>query len=133
MEKSTNDQVEEILMDKERLIKRTQKKRSKSHVMCENDEQESDEGFSSNVDPETFDDGDFYGTMLKEIIQMTRDYLARQQQGRKRVKKAEYDRRASKGRKLRYEIHPKLENFMACTSVTWSDARKNKFFKNIFA
>ena len=34
MEKSTNDQVEEILMDKERLIKRTQMKRSKSHVMC---------------------------------------------------------------------------------------------------
>jgi len=148
MEKSTNDQVEEILMDRERLIKRTQMKRSKSHVMCESDEQDSDEGFSSNVNPETFDDEDFYGTMLKEIIQeanqprdlisndkciqMTRDYLARQG-GRKRARKAEYDRRASKGRKLRYEIHPKLENFMACTSVTWGDARKNKFFKNIFA
>ena len=33
MEKSTDEQVNDILMDKERLIKRTQIKRSKLHVI----------------------------------------------------------------------------------------------------
>jgi len=66
-------------------------------------------------DPETFDDGEFYQQLLKELIEAggvggagTGGLVQRPPKRRKTV-----DRRASKGRKLRYHVHDKLVAFCA--------------------
>jgi protein AATF/BFR2 len=69
-------------------------------------------------DPETYDDGDFYGQLLREFLESAGTDAAaaagadalRAGRGAKRRKAV--DRRASKGRKLRYTVHEKLVNFM---------------------
>eukprot|EP00002_Diphylleia_rotans_P009586 TRINITY_DN19972_c0_g1_i1.p1 TRINITY_DN19972_c0_g1~~TRINITY_DN19972_c0_g1_i1.p1 ORF type:complete len:545 (+),score=166.36 TRINITY_DN19972_c0_g1_i1:51-1685(+) len=119
-------QVEFLMADKERLIKRTQLKRSGFRVIgkpvskstvaqVQNEEEEYDE--------EIFDDTDFYSQILKELIErktgadssdpiaLSRQYLnMMQMKGRNRKS---VDRRASKGRKIRFIVHEKLVSFMA--------------------
>ncbi|RMZ90022.1 hypothetical protein DV736_g2748, partial [Chaetothyriales sp. CBS 134916] len=43
------------------------------------------------------------------------------------------DTRASKGRKIRYTVHEKLQNFMAPDDrTTWSEAARHEFFASLF-
>jgi protein AATF/BFR2 len=73
---------------------------------------------SGQYDMQTYDDRAFYSLLLKAYIMSgtstgdmnTADGLAMLRQYKKR--KADVDRRASKGRKLRYVVHKKLQNFM---------------------
>jgi len=65
-------------------------------------------------DPDTFDDGEFYAQLLKEFVEAAGGGgAAAKARGPKRRKNV--DRRASKGRKLRYDVHDKLVGFMART------------------
>lgn len=75
---------------------------------------------------DVFDDTDFYQALLRSVIDsrstsshphshaddLAADWRAAQQQ-RKSSRKRAVDTRASKGRKLRFEVHEKLRNFMA--------------------
>ena len=73
------------------------------------------------LDEEIFDDSDFYQELLKELIEMevsddphqglalTRAWLKSKQRPKQHK---DVDRRASKGRKIRYVVHEKLVNFM---------------------
>ena len=67
-------------------------------------------------DDDTFDDGEFYAQLLKEFVEGagggggSASARAPAAKRRKTV-----DRRASKGRKLRYDVHDKLVGFMAAT------------------
>uniref|UniRef100_A0A8B9TM77 Apoptosis antagonizing transcription factor n=1 Tax=Anas platyrhynchos TaxID=8839 RepID=A0A8B9TM77_ANAPL len=140
-ERSILTQIDHIMMDKERLLRRTQTKRSVYKVLGKK-EQESPpvpESLPENsevlpqtdsnrhlkdIDEEIFDDDDFYHQLLRELIErktssldpndqvaMGRQWLAIQKL-RSKIKK-KVDRKASKGRKIRYHVHSKLVSFMA--------------------
>ncbi|KGL98195.1 Protein AATF, partial [Charadrius vociferus] len=140
-EHSILTQIDHIMMDKERLLRRTQTKRSVYRVLGKQ-EQESHpvpESLPENsevlpqsdsnrhlkdIDEEIFDDDDFYHQLLRELIErkttsldpndqvaMGRQWLAIQKL-RSKIKK-KVDRKASKGRRIRYHVHSKLVSFMA--------------------
>lgn len=78
----------------------------------------------SELDPEIFDDVDFYQQLLKELIEtetsseshnelaITRAWLKNNEKDKVR---RSVDHRASKGRKIRYTIHERLVNFASAT------------------
>ncbi|XP_067394205.1 protein AATF isoform X2 [Emydura macquarii macquarii] len=140
-ERSILTQIDHIMMDKERLLRRTQTKRSVYRVLGKLEQEsqpvpESLPGCSEvipqaksnmhlkDLDEEIFDDDDFYHQLLRELIErktssldpndqvaMGRQWLAIQKLRSKMKKKV--DRKASKGRKIRYHVHSKLVSFMA--------------------
>ncbi|KAK3583266.1 hypothetical protein CHS0354_011153 [Potamilus streckersoni] len=157
-EQSALAQIQQIMSDKERLIRRTQLKRSVYQVVGQPEklqkdedkiafEQEGEDPSSSkdnlqDYDPEIFDDDDFYHQLLRELIErktseisdpiaLSRQWLEIQKL-RKKVKK-KVDTKASKGRKIRYDIHKKLINFMAqYENSTWPDESRDDLFKSLF-
>lgn len=152
-EQSALKQIEQILADKDRLIKRTQLKRSVYTILGKPEEEQTKEEHvpeetntpdenQKNYDPEIFDDSDFYHQQLRELIERkTADIddpiaISRQwleiQKLRNKVKK-KIDTKASKGRKVRYNTHSKLVNFMAqMDNCTWTDESKDDLFKSLF-
>jgi len=65
-------------------------------------------------DPETFDDAELYGALLREFLDSSHVDGATMAALQSRTKKRkQVDRKASKGRKLRYHVHEKLVNFTA--------------------
>ena len=50
------------------------------------------------------------------------------------MKKGKVDTKASKGRKVRYDIHSKLVNFMAPVyeAGSWKDEQRNELFGSLF-
>ena len=146
-ESSTLKQIEQILSDKSRLIKRSQTKRSAYQVLGKSQEKNGDEADEDaangiEVDPEIFDDDDFYHQLLRELIDrkaadvtdpvlLGRHWLKIQKLRSKMKKKV--DTRASKGRKTRYDIHAKLVNFMApIYKESWKDSSKNELYSSLF-
>ncbi|XP_041466848.1 protein AATF-like, partial [Lytechinus variegatus] len=159
-ERSALVQIQQILQDQNRLVQRTQLKRSEYTVLGQRsrvskreeesqDEEKQDEDIPEianqhlkNHDPEIFDDDDFYHQLLRELIerrtssttdpiQLTRQWL-QVQKLRTKVKR-QVDTKASKGRKVRYDVHQKLVSFMAPvdTSTMLQEARM-ELFKSIF-
>ncbi|MCJ8748813.1 hypothetical protein PDJAM_G00169040 [Pangasius djambal] len=140
-ERNILTQVEQVLMDKERLLKRTQTRRSDYRVLgkpelssvttqSRSTEPEAVEpvlkanAHLKDLDEEIFDDDDFYHQLLRELIErktsaadpndqvaMGRQWLAIQKL-RSKIKR-KVDTKASKGRKVRFHVHSKLMNFMA--------------------
>jgi protein AATF/BFR2 len=117
---STLKQIDHILSNKEKLIKRTHVKRSAYKTIGKVESNDMEEEDAS--DSEIFDDDDFYHQLLRELIerktsnvsdpvQLSRHWLELQKMRSKLKKKV--DTKASKGRKIRYDVHPKLVNFMA--------------------
>ena len=82
------------------------------------EEEEEEEEAGGGVHPDTYDDAEFYQQLLREFLDSSRleglgvaaAHSARRVHGRVRKKG---DRRASKGRKIRYEVMGPLMNFMA--------------------
>ncbi|XP_061680061.1 protein AATF isoform X1 [Syngnathoides biaculeatus] len=124
-------QVEQILTDKERLVRRTQTRRSEYRVLgdaADPSERNLDGPAPSRGDPtkdadeDVFDDDDFYHQLLRELIERKTGGADGQvaagrrwlqiQKLRSKIKK-KVDTKASKGRKVRFDAHPKLLNFMA--------------------
>jgi len=127
LNQSIMTQVNKILEDKQKLISRTQIKRTKYKILgkrvhpTEDTEATVADALNKNNvrDPEIFDDTDFYQQLLKDLIEtnasndpvaMSRKWLEGQKSKVKAHKNV--DRRASKGRKIRYQVHEKLVNFM---------------------
>ncbi|XP_053384310.1 protein AATF-like [Mercenaria mercenaria] len=149
-------QINQILADKERLIKRTQLKRTVYRVLgtkpipdqpeilpsLQGEERVSDRDSSKDNDVEIFDDDDFYHQLLRELIEkktsdvsdpvaLSRQWLEIQKLRSKNKKKV--DNRASKGRKVRYDVHKKLVNFMAPEdNCKWSQEARDDLFKSLF-
>ncbi|XDV19977.1 hypothetical protein PO909_025363 [Leuciscus waleckii] len=155
-------QVEQVLMDKERLVRRTQTRRSEYRVLGKPEpiapemdssvtEGEAAElALKANVhlkdmDEEIFDDDDFYHLLLRELIErktsatdpndqvaMGKQWLAIQKL-RSKIKK-KVDTKASKGRKIRFHIHSKLMNFMGpMDNSSMSDEARSELFRSLFA
>ncbi|CAM9723430.1 unnamed protein product [Bubo scandiacus] len=160
-ERSILTQIDHIMMDKERLLRRTQTKRSVYTVLGKQ-EQESNpvpESLPENsevlpqsdsnrhlkdIDEEIFDDDDFYHQLLREFIErkttsldpndqvaMGRQWLAIQKL-RSKIKK-KVDRKASKGRRIRYHVHSKLVSFMApIDHCTMNDDARTELYRSLF-
>lgn len=104
----------------------------------------------SGVDVSSYDDDMFYQSLLRDLI-ATRAATSNAAQnlslstlphklhpsGNKQQKQAR-DTKASKGRKIRYNVHEKLQNFMAAEGDTgrdtamWTERGKNEFFGSLF-
>ncbi|KZP01810.1 TRAUB-domain-containing protein [Calocera viscosa TUFC12733] len=106
---------------------------------------EGDEGETAvdeEDDEEVFDDSEFYGSLLREIIDSrsgssgTASGLALDQllpNRRSKAHKPRVDTRASKGRKLRYEVHDKLRHFMVPVrgGEAWGEAQVEELFASL--
>lgn len=141
LETSTVDQIELILRNKDRLIDRTKLKRSNYAILGSNSNLlEHSEINQKHMD--IFDDDDFYQQLLRDLIerktnsssdqaQLTRQWLEVQKLRTKLKKKV--DTKASKGRKVRYDIHAKLINFMApIHAQAENEETKNELFSSLF-
>ncbi|KAM5308351.1 protein AATF isoform 2-T2 [Glossophaga mutica] len=160
-ERSILTQIDHILMDKERLLRRTQTKRSIYRVLGKPEPAaqpvpESLPGqpeilpeapanaHLKDLDEEIFDDDDFYHQLLRELIErktssldpndqvaMGRQWLAIQKLRSKIHKKV--DRKASKGRKLRFHVLSKLLSFMApIDHTTMNDEARTELYRSLF-
>ncbi len=148
-EQSSTKQIEHILSDMERLVKRTQIKRSLYNIIGktnENDETlpvNDSKNNDKEIDPEIFDDDDFYHQLLRELIEtktsgdindpiaLSRKWIEIQKLRNKMKRKV--DTKASKGRKVRYDVHSKLVNFMAPIDYsTYTEEAKNDLFNSLF-
>jgi len=69
------------------------------------------DGDQEERDLEVYEDGEFYAQLLKELVEAGGEAGVVAPRAAKTRK--EVDRRASKGRKLRYTVMPKLVNFVA--------------------
>ncbi|XP_060613007.2 protein AATF [Anolis sagrei] len=160
-ERSVLTQIDHILMDKERLLRRTHTKRSAYRVLGKPQQapeplpealpgqKEAVPSTVSNahlkdLDEEIFDDDDFYHQLLRELIErktssldpndqvaMGRQWLAIQKLRSKIRKKV--DTKASKGRKIRYHVHSKLVSFMApIDHCTMNDDARTELYRSLF-
>ncbi len=125
--------LDDQLLSADRLIKRTRTPRSCAPAQAAE---------KVNEDPEIYDDADFYQQLLKELVdQRTTDSSApgssvptvrwaaiKEAKTRKHV-----DRKASKGRKLRFNVHEKLQNFTAPEDrTTWEQDAVDRFCGTLF-
>ncbi|XP_076583102.1 protein AATF [Chaetodon auriga] len=155
-------QVEQVLMDNDRLVRRTQTRRSEYRVLGKKEASaltsesvfteggEAEQQLKANthlkdLDEDIFDDDDFYHQLLRELIErktsaadpndqvaMGKQWLAIQKL-RSKIKK-KVDTKASKGRKVRFHIHSKLVNFMApIDHSSMSDEARSELYRGLFA
>lgn len=140
-ERSLIDVLNSQLADMSRLISRTRLPRSCAPLQAAKPSatrQEVPEPDSSSLP--IYDDADFYTLLLQTLISQRSDdtsalpismepwQAAREAKIRKVV-----DTRASKGRKLRYTVHEKLQNFMAPEDrSTWGERQCDELFGSLF-
>uniref|UniRef100_H0ZCK1 Apoptosis antagonizing transcription factor n=1 Tax=Taeniopygia guttata TaxID=59729 RepID=H0ZCK1_TAEGU len=159
LERSVLAQIDHVLLDRERLLRRTQTRRSLYTVLGKQEQQpapapqpDSSEVLPpsdsnrhlKDIDEEIFDDDDFYHQLLRELIErktasldpndqvaMGRQWLAIQKL-RSKIKK-KVDRKASKGRRIRYHVHSKLVSFMAPIDLcTMNDDARTELYRSLF-
>lgn len=153
-------QVEQVLLDRDRLVRRTQTQRSEyrilgkrealaltSEIITEGEEAERQLKANAHLkalDEDIFDDDDFYHQLLRELIEhkttvadpndqvaMGRQWLTIQKL-RSKIKK-KVDTKATKGRKVKFQIHNKLVNFMAPVDhSTLGDKGRTELYRGLF-
>lgn len=144
-EVSAVQQLNNILANKQQLIRRTQltgtTRGTSYHILGQSDDL-TEESFTEEYNPEIFDDTDFYTRALEEILKakvtlssnmtdVSRKWIDIQNLRRKA--KRVVDKRASKGRKLRYEVMSKLQQYLApCHPPRMDDAATNTLFASLF-
>lgn len=152
-ERTPVTQIADVLTDKDRLLKRTQSKRSQYRSLGveiaqsakEEGEETNEQTTSLELDSEIFDDDDFYHQLLRHLIEQksmgsvgSSDSLELSRlnlkiQGLRSKARKSVDTKASKGRKIRYGIHSKLQSFMAPNDQsTVSHESRNDIFKSLF-
>lgn len=153
-------QVEQVLLDRDRLVRRTQTQRSEYRILGKREapaltpetftegeaaeQQLKANAHLKDLDEDIFDDDDFYHQLLRELIEhkttaadpndqvaMGRQWLTIQKL-RSRIRK-KVDTKASKGRKVKFQIHSKLVNFMAPVDhSTLSDKGRTELYRGLF-
>ncbi|KAJ2277933.1 rRNA-processing protein bfr2 [Coemansia sp. RSA 371] len=141
-------QINQTLAAGDRLVERTQLKRVEYKIIGKESVQPSEEGEQSKVDahlkdtdPEIFDDTDYYQQLLRELIESrmvdsndtnggvgTRWAAVNHRPSKKRA----VDTKASKGRRIRYHVLEKLQNFMPPVPMgTWHEDMVNELFSSL--
>ncbi|KAI5866300.1 TRAUB-domain-containing protein [Durotheca rogersii] len=134
VEKSLTTRLDEELDAPERLIKRTRIPRSCAPAQVAQ---------KINEDPDIYDDADFYQLLLKDLVdQRTGDASGglgssaatiRFAAAKEAKAKRHVDTKASKGRKMRFNVHGKLQNFMASEDRrSWEQTAIDRFFGTLF-
>lgn len=127
--------LDDQMVSSDRLIKRTRTPRSCAPIQA-----------SKKVDEDIniYDDADFYQLLLKELVdQRTLDSTSTTTDGagitvrwaalKEAKTRKQVDRKASKGRKLRFTVHEKLQNFMAPEDRrSWEQDAIDRFFGTLF-
>ncbi|AES98142.1 putative apoptosis-antagonizing transcription factor, AATF leucine zipper-containing [Medicago truncatula] len=113
-------QVAAYMRDPSRMIKQMQLRRSAIKIfgsVAEVNDSSNEPETHADGDPELLDDSEFYQQLLKEFFETIDPsssekafYAMKRMQTKKRKI---VDRRASKSRKIRYNVHEKIVNFMA--------------------
>lgn len=80
--------------------------------------------------PDTYQDGEFYQALLNEFLEGTSDFATQKIHKEPKNRKI-VDRRASKGRKIRYHVHDKLVNFMTPNDTDIPEYA-SRIFANLF-
>ncbi|KAI5818816.1 apoptosis-antagonizing transcription factor [Pyronema omphalodes] len=119
-----------LATDHERLMNRTRVPRSCAPIQAADDNIEND--------VEVFDDTDLYQQLLKALVDQR---MVDSSAGgtvrwttamRDAKKKKKVDTKASKGRKLRYHVHEKLQNFMAPEpNNQWQESQITELFGSL--
>ena len=125
------DVIREHLSDMDRLMKRAHAPRSCAPLQLSR---------RITEDEKIYDDADFYSSLLKDLLeQKGNDRIAASnidlgyQMRREAKTKRNVDTKASKGRKLRYTLHEKLQNFMAPENRnTWGEKQTDELFRSLF-
>ncbi|KAL2315275.1 Protein bfr2 [Schizosaccharomyces pombe] len=124
LNQSIVQQIENSMINKKDLVERTRIDHSDPN--------------NKTFNPEIYNDTDFYQSLLKDFINSrmadsTRDGTVRWMATKKQKQKKEnVDTKASKGRKIRYHVHDKLQNFMAPIEVTvWPDEQTEDLFSSL--
>ena len=151
------EQIEAAMQDESRVLERSRirmelSQRPDRHVNKNNkiddddiNEDEDDSGSHEEqqeqeiYDTEVYDDRGLYSVLLKTYITNSAgrsgDGLGKEDLEalrRYRQKKSLVDRKASKGRKIRYTIHSKLENFMFPEPGPISSTNIDRLFASMF-
>lgn len=135
-EQTITDVLKTHMSDSARLIKRTRVPRSCAPIQVA-------AGVAESAD--IYDDADFYGFLLKELLEQRSEDVSTQINGPGYVPQAPWqavrdaktkrivDTKASKGRKLRYTVHEKLQNYMAPEDRgTWGERQIDELFGSLF-
>ncbi|UJR27185.1 hypothetical protein I4U23_008481 [Adineta vaga] len=146
VEQSPLVQIKEIMSLPDRLIKRTQTNRIDYDLVCPpsspNNTSETLTDLTTKFNCELFDDGDFYHQLLREYIErktasitdpdQISKHWAQLRKLRTKLKK-NIDTKASKDRKIRYNVHKKLVNYMApIDRCSFTDEAKSDLFTSLF-
>jgi len=124
------------LSDMDRLTKRTHVPRSCAPSQVAKGLVESQE---------IYDDADFYGPLLKDLLEqrsqenigalngLSFQSVAPWQAAREAKTRKVVDTRASKGRKMRFTVQEKIQNFMAPEDRgKWGDRQREELFASLF-
>lgn len=134
----TLTEVLDTQLQSSHLVTRTQTPRSCAPI------QSNASNKGSQPDPAIYDDADFYGLMLKELLEQrsadnanggTAEFVVQApwQVAREAKTKKVVDTKASKGRRLRYTVQEKLQNFMAPEERgEWSERQRDELFSSLF-
>ncbi|KAF8630743.1 hypothetical protein AX17_005338 [Amanita inopinata Kibby_2008] len=134
--KSVVELIDETNRNHDKLVARTRIRRGKDKRITVSEETE-DEDEANEEDSELFDDTDFYQQLLRDIIDSRSsggggvdDWMTIQKE--KKAKK-KVDTKASKGRKIRYQVHEKLQNFMVPVPVigAWHEEQIDELFASL--
>ncbi|CAF1078141.1 unnamed protein product, partial [Adineta ricciae] len=146
IEQSPLVQIKEIMSLPDRLIKRTQTSRLDYDFICPpsspSDPSETSTDLAAKLNLELFDDSDFYHQLLREYIErktasitdpeQISKHWAQLRKLRTKLKK-NVDTKASKDRKIRYNVHKKLVNYMApIDRCSLTDQAKSDLFSSLF-
>lgn len=127
------------LTQPDRLLKRAQTPRSCAPVQLA-----ASTSKNPLPSPLIYDDADFYGLLLKELLdaKSAQDSTAaanvdlsnmHSMRRDAKTKRAGVDVKASKGRKLKYDVHEKLLNFMAPEDrARWGERQTDELFGSLF-
>jgi protein AATF/BFR2 len=137
---SANQSIVDVLQEQlhgDRLTKRARTPRSCAPLQL---------AAAPSTDPSAiYDDADFYGLLLQSLLeQRSADSIAASssislslptgfQMRREAKTKKVIDTKASKGRKMRYTVHEKLQNFTAPEDRgTWGERAADELFGSLF-
>ncbi|KAF2641015.1 TRAUB-domain-containing protein [Massarina eburnea CBS 473.64] len=135
-QQSLTDVLDSQLSNSAHLIARTQTPRSCAPLQSASSKPASD--------ARIYDDADFYGLLLKELLEQRSADLATNgtaefvvqapwQVARDAKTRKVVDTKASKGRRLRYTVHEKLQNFMAPEERgQWGERQRDELFSSLF-
>lgn len=134
-QQTLTDVLDSQLANSTHLITRTQTPRSCAPLQASS---------KPTPDPRIYDDADFYGLLLKELLEQRSADLSTNgaaefvvqapwQVAREAKTKKVVDTKASKGRRLRYTVHEKLQNFMAPEERgLWGERQRDELFGSLF-